>query len=149
MKKRGFTLIELLAVIVVLAIIALISTPIVINNVEKAQKQALINSATNLIKQGQMNCRAGNVCSFIVEDGKLYVSVDGTKGDYVTSTGGKNENGIVKVDSDGIGYADIHNHKWNAYKYESDLVVNIKDYVEENIAYQSVKDKLEEDTTHI
>ena len=31
MKKKGFTLIELLAVIVVLAIIALIATPIVMN----------------------------------------------------------------------------------------------------------------------
>ena len=31
MNKKGFTLVELLAVIVILAIIALIATPIVIN----------------------------------------------------------------------------------------------------------------------
>jgi len=36
--KKGFTLIELLAVIVVLAILALVVTPIVLNIVEKAQK---------------------------------------------------------------------------------------------------------------
>ena len=34
MKKRGFTLIELLGVIVVLSIIALITVPLVLNNVE-------------------------------------------------------------------------------------------------------------------
>lgn len=144
MKKKGFTLIELLAVIIVLAIIALISTPIVINYVEEGQKRALSSSASNLIKEAQMYCESGETCLYTVTDGKLYKGSD-----YVATTGGKDENGIVKVDSDGIGYADIHNHKWNAYKYESDLVVNIKDYVEENIAYQSIKDKLEEDTTHI
>lgn len=37
MNKKGFTLIELLAVIVVLAIIALIATPIVMNTIKKAQ----------------------------------------------------------------------------------------------------------------
>lgn len=37
MNKKGFTLIELLAVIVVLAIIALIATPIVMNVITKAQ----------------------------------------------------------------------------------------------------------------
>ena len=36
--KKGFTLIELLAVIVILAIIALIATPIVLNIVENAQR---------------------------------------------------------------------------------------------------------------
>ena len=40
MKKKGFTLIELLAVIVVLAILALVVTPIVLNIVENAQQGA-------------------------------------------------------------------------------------------------------------
>ena len=40
MNKKGFTLIELLAVIVVLAIIALIATPIVMNTIKKAQEGA-------------------------------------------------------------------------------------------------------------
>ena len=37
MKKNGFTLIELLAVIVILAIIALIATPVVLKLIEKAR----------------------------------------------------------------------------------------------------------------
>ena len=35
MRKKGFTLIELLAVIVILAVIALIATPIILNIIEK------------------------------------------------------------------------------------------------------------------
>lgn len=45
MRKKGFTLIELLAVIVILAVIALIATPIILNIIEKARKSAFKDSA--------------------------------------------------------------------------------------------------------
>ncbi len=48
-SKNGFTLIELLAVIVILAIIALIATPIVLNIIEKARAGAAKASAYGLI----------------------------------------------------------------------------------------------------
>ena len=38
MNKKGFTLVELLAVIVILAVIALIATPIVLNLIKTAKK---------------------------------------------------------------------------------------------------------------
>lgn len=44
MNKKGFTLIELLAVIIILAIIALIATPIVMNVINRAQKGADLRS---------------------------------------------------------------------------------------------------------
>ena len=47
--KKGFTLIELLAVIVILAIIALIATPLVLNTIEKARKGAAKASANTYI----------------------------------------------------------------------------------------------------
>ena len=50
MRKKGFTLIELLAVIVVLAIIALIATPMVLNTIEKARKGAAESSANTYLK---------------------------------------------------------------------------------------------------
>ena len=45
MNKKGFTLIELLAVIVVLAIIALIATPMVLNTIDEARRGAASSSA--------------------------------------------------------------------------------------------------------
>ena len=41
-RKNGFTLIELLAVIVILAIIALIATPIILGIVDNARKDAFL-----------------------------------------------------------------------------------------------------------
>ena len=48
-KKKGFTLIELLAVIVVLSIIALITTPIIFNVIENAKIKSLENSCYGVI----------------------------------------------------------------------------------------------------
>ena len=42
MKRKGFTLIELLAVIVILAVVALISMPLVLSTIDKAKKGAAI-----------------------------------------------------------------------------------------------------------
>ena len=50
-NKYGFTLIELLAVIVVLAIIALIATPIVMNTIKRSKKGAAERSADSYVKQ--------------------------------------------------------------------------------------------------
>ena len=50
MNKKGFTLIELLAVIVILAIIALIATPIVMNVIDNAQKGADARSVEGYMK---------------------------------------------------------------------------------------------------
>ena len=45
MNKKGFTLIELLAVIVILAIIALIATPIVLSIIDDTKKSSMLRSA--------------------------------------------------------------------------------------------------------
>ena len=44
LKKKGFTLIELLAVIVILALIALITVPIVLNMINNAKKKSFEDS---------------------------------------------------------------------------------------------------------
>ena len=43
-NKKGFTLIELLAVIVILAVIALIATPVILQIITKARKSASVDS---------------------------------------------------------------------------------------------------------
>ena len=50
MKKKGFTLIELLAVIVILAIIALIATPMIMGVIDDARKGAAEASANGYIE---------------------------------------------------------------------------------------------------
>src|SRR5574344_1514535 len=52
-KKKGFTLIELFAVIVILAVIALIVTPIVTGIIKSAKEQADRRSAEGYIKAAE------------------------------------------------------------------------------------------------
>ena len=49
MKRKGFTLIELLAVIVVLAVIAIITTPVILGVIEKSKKGAAEQSALGYV----------------------------------------------------------------------------------------------------
>ncbi len=61
--KKGFTLIELLAVIVILAIIALIATPIVLSIIEDSKSNANLRSAENYLtaaKQSITNYQMNN-----------------------------------------------------------------------------------------
>ena len=53
--KKGFTLIELLAVIVILAIIALIATPIVLNIIDDAKKESDLRSGEFYLKSLELS----------------------------------------------------------------------------------------------
>ena len=64
MNKKGFTLIELLAVIVILAIVALIATPLILNVIEESRKNAFKNSAYGLIEAVELD-----YAKDIMEDG--------------------------------------------------------------------------------
>jgi len=108
--KKGFTLIELLAVIVILAIIALIATPIVLNIISDTKESATLRSAEmyldaveQAIMRENMNASASfnpNFCE-IAENGDLLcdesievmVEVDGEKpeGGTITILAGKIE----------------------------------------------------------
>ena len=48
-NSKGFTLIELLAVIVILAIIALITTPIILNVIEQSRRNAAVDKSWGTI----------------------------------------------------------------------------------------------------
>ena len=54
MKNKGFTLIELLAVIVILAIIALIATPIILGIINDARQSARERTAELVAKEVQL-----------------------------------------------------------------------------------------------
>ena len=67
--KSGFTLIELLAVIIILAIIALIATPIILNVINNARKGALVESSRAFAKQLEYNQSLG---SFIEQGEEIH-----------------------------------------------------------------------------
>lgn len=56
MNKKGFTLIELLAVIIILAIVALIATPIVLNVVDDAKKSTAQSEAQLVVSGVETGC---------------------------------------------------------------------------------------------
>jgi len=70
--KNAFTLIELLAVIVILAIIALIATPIILGIVEDAKKDAFVRSTELLVESTNID-----VMNKITEEGYEYDVIDG------------------------------------------------------------------------
>jgi len=103
MRKRGFTLIELLATIVILAIIALIATPIVMNVIENYKKGVAEQSAKNLEHIAQVyyydnKIKAGfNDIKFICNGENC------SNGDKVLSINGKvPESGNISITKDGI-----------------------------------------------
>ena len=118
MKKKGFTLIELLAVIVVLAIIALIATPIVMNVIKNASAGAAERSADNYIKAVDTLIATEKLDGTPLVDGQYTIGTDGkmTLGEnsYEVEVSGtkpvggtiKIENGRVVKDSSTIDYAD-------------------------------------------
>ena len=99
-NTKGFTLIELLAVIVVLAIIALIATPIVLNLINTARRGAAESSATAYVK-GVENA----VLSTMVQntDSVICASYD-VKDKTITCTDATEKEkvgGVLTVDVDG------------------------------------------------
>ena len=77
MKRKGFTLIELLAVIVVLAIIALIATPIVMNTIKSAKKGAAERTAENYIDAVETAVATAKLDSDGVSDGTYTIDENG------------------------------------------------------------------------
>ncbi|MBE6138376.1 MAG: type II secretion system protein [Firmicutes bacterium] len=100
MKKKGFTLIELLAVIVVLAIIALIATPIVMNVISNAQKGAAERSADNYIKAVETLIATKRLDGEPVEDGTYEIDENGNlEFGTVELSGTKPNGGSIKIEN--------------------------------------------------
>ena len=126
MKRKGFTLIELLAVIVVLAIIALIATPIVLNLITKARIGAAEQSVTGYVKAIENTIMKDMLKQEPVQDGNykynsLKADISGkrpTNGKY-TVKNGKVESGNFCVDEYYIEYKN-GTSKYNKEKKCSD-----------------------------
>ena len=111
-SNKCFTLIELLAVIVILAIIALIATPIILGVIDTAKKGSAESSALGYIDGVENQVMIAQVTSETTDDiaypksyttvtssadkadGKIYVEVKGTQ-PTANSTVKINEKGLV------------------------------------------------------
>ena len=85
-KNRGFTLIELLAVIVILAVIALIATPLIMGTITKAKKNAAIDSAYGYMRAMETSIGRIHVedASKIMEQEEITFTVDDNGESLVT-----------------------------------------------------------------
>ena len=152
MKKKGFTLIELLAVIVVLAIIALIATPIVMNTIKKSQKGAAERSADNYISAVETALATAKLDSDGIPDGIYTINDKGNlEGNGLKTpleiemsgnkpTGGTItiKNGQVTTDSKmTVGSYEI-SYNPTTKKYESSDEANGKTYTNGEIVYFNV-----------
>ena len=92
-NKKGFTLIELLAVIIILAVIALIATPIVLNVVDNARKSANKDSAYGLLDSAKLYYMES-----LLDESK---SLSGNLIDKINVSGRKPDSGEVYVNNRG------------------------------------------------
>lgn len=72
MKKRGFTLIELLAVIIILAVVALIATPIILNVVDEARESSADSEAKIVLSGLKTYCQSSKMKADMVIQGYDY-----------------------------------------------------------------------------
>lgn len=125
MKKRrnGFTLIELLSVIVILAIIAVISTPIIIGTIEDSKKSAFKRSAEMILSALSID-----VYDKDLDGNYTYTISDGIVSDDVKINNIGNISGKVEFDENGNSIYAIYNEKWCVKKTKNN-VIKMKDYV--------------------
>ncbi len=128
-SKKGFTLIELLAVIVILAIIALIATPIIIGVIENARKKAFENTAYGVLEGLRLDYTERILTGTTSEEQEFTFPNSGLK-----LSGEEPAYGSAKIDSKGgisFALAD-RDKKWCAKKESNSEKVTIEDYTEEN-----------------
>ena len=102
MKKRGFTLIELLAVIVVLAIIALIATPMVLNTIEDARKGSAKSSGYTYISELETSLAKNMIKNVGASYTGLYDVATLTTDLNITLKGDTPSEGNICIGSNGI-----------------------------------------------
>ena len=95
--KKGFTLIELLAVIIILAVIALIATPVVLNVVEEAKVKSDRNSVYGLIDAAKLYYAE----SLLDTDKKAYTNGTTNVLDYLVISGEGPESGKIFINDKG------------------------------------------------
>ena len=129
MKKHGFTLIELLAVIVILAIIALIATPMILGVIDSAKKGAfessgygIVESAEQAYMQTQMTMERPTLTKYQYENGnqiKMQGNID------LNYKGSTPASGTVTINESGKVALAIYNGVYCAKKDFNDTKISL------------------------
>ncbi|MCI8445704.1 MAG: type II secretion system protein [Bacilli bacterium] len=101
-NKKGFTLIELLAVIVILAVIALIATPIIMNVINDAKEGAEKDSAYGIVKALETEIAQSMVRdTTFVAPTECTINAAGNKCEYTVGTALSTTTEEIKIDYKG------------------------------------------------
>lgn len=141
-KETAFSLIELLAVIVILAIIALIATPLILNMIEKARKNAFLNSAYGIIDSVKLYY-SESLLNGKNETAKIF-SFDEDNNE-LTFGGSKPKGGMVAVSKEGKVNLAIHNGLWCAKKSETNSTITLSKYEINKCSLDSIADEIPDD----
>ena len=104
-KNKGFTLVELLAVIVILALIALIATPIILNVINDAKKQAAKDSAYGYMDAVEKYIVSSELEDKSIKDGTYRVEDLNSMG--VSVKGSIPDNGNIEIKNKEVKRYDI------------------------------------------
>ena len=103
-KNKGFTLVELLAVIVILALIALIATPIILNVINDAKKQAAKDSAYGYMDAVEKYIVSSELEDKSIQDGRYSVEDLNKK---ISVKGSTPDNGNIEIKNSSVKSYDI------------------------------------------
>ena len=137
MKKKGFSLVELLAVIVIISVVALISTPLIMNVINDSKLNSLKDSAYGILKSGNLyysQYEPETNIRFDIEENQ----VTSKDAEEMISYKGYVKEGAVIVNATGKITMCITDGKNSVYKNYSDksivVVENDSCYIPENQA---------------
>ena len=146
-KNQGFTLIELLAVVVILAVIALISVPLIMNVIDGARKGALQNTAYGIAEAGKyaftnevIKEGSANFTAYTYENG---VETSNPSGKSLNYKGEKPKTGTILIDSKGDIALAVYNGKYCAEKDFDDVEVTVNEKAEADCVLVSTLTEVE------
>ena len=140
MKNKGFTLVELLAVIVILAIISIITIPMIGNVIEESKKKSLEQSVNGLVESARYySIDNDGTYEFLFDENKKGETINGESLDY---RGSIDAEGKLYLDNDGNISICVYNDKYYAYKnYNSGIVIGNRSEDNCDIGYDVISNK--------
>lgn len=157
MRKKGFTLVELLAVIVIIGVIALITTPIIINTIEDVKTDAIRQSVIGYIdavKKAIVDDEESNLkdeeWTYYIKDGNLYQDAEYETLALTVGIKGKvpEDGGTVTIDENGkiINYEFVFSESpiyFNSENPKTIVVGHKNETLIKNITFNDSKDHIE------